>query len=391
MIVLAAILGVFAALLVMPMLALLVQVFMALRAYRPRILPSRRPRVGILIPAHDEATAIAETLGSILPQCIVGDRVLVVADNCFDETADIARGLGVEVVERDDPDHRGKGYALDFGMQHLQDDPPEVVIMVDADCQVHPGTIERLARACAETSRPVQALYLMRSAPRAKSQMRIAEFAWVMRNHIRPLGNHRLGLPCQLMGTGMAFPWSAIRKVALASGHIVEDMKLGVDLALAGYPAIFFPDALVTSHFPENKIAEGAQRVRWEHGHLSVILHEVPRMLVRALRERNLALLGLAMDLMVPPLSLLALFVSVVFLASLMLFLSGEVIWPLYLSLLTSSLLAVAVALAWFGWGRTIVPLRQLFAIPFYMMSKIPLYLRFLTARQKTWIKTRRN
>src|SRR5260370_9503301 len=120
----------------------------------------------------------------------------------------------------------------------------------------------------------------------------------------------RLGLRCQLRGTGMVFRWSAIRKVALSSGHIVEDMRLGVDLALAGYPAIFCPDALVTSHFPENKLAEGAQRVRWEHGHLSVIQHEVPRMLVRALRERNLAVLGLAMDLLLPPLHLLSLFVS---------------------------------------------------------------------------------
>src|SRR5258706_7131866 len=143
MIALAAILGVFAALLMMPVMVLLVQVLMALPAYRPRTLPSQRPRVGILIPAHDEATVIAETLGSILPQCIVGDRVLVVADNCSDETAAIARRLGVEVVERDDPDHRGKGYALDFGMQQLQDDPPAVVIMVDAHCHGHPGAIQR--------------------------------------------------------------------------------------------------------------------------------------------------------------------------------------------------------------------------------------------------------
>ena len=391
MIALAAILGVFATLLMMPVMVLLIQVLMALPTYRPRILPCSRPRVGILIPAHDEAAVIAETLGSILPQCTEGDRVLVVADNCFDETAAIARKLHVEVVERDDPDHRGKGYALDFGMQQLHDDPPDVVIMVDADCQVHPGTIERLARACVETSRPIQALYLMRSAPCAKSKMHISEFAWVMRNHIRPLGNHRLGLPCQLMGAGMAFPWSAINKVTLASGHIAEDMKLGVDLALADYPAIFLPDALVTSHFPEKKMAEGEQRVRWEHGHLSVILDEVPQMLLRALQERNLAVLGLAIDLMVPPLSLLALFVSVVLFASLMLFLSASIIWPLYLSLLSSGVFAMAVAMAWVGWGRTIVPFRQLLAIPFYMISRVPLYLRFMTDRQKAWIKTRRN
>ncbi len=357
----------------------------------PEAFQRARPRIAVLMPAHNEVAVIAETLASILSQLVERDRLLVVADNCSDETANIARGLGAEVVERADPLHRGKGYALDFGVRRLRDDPPEVVIVIDADCQVHPGAIDRLARACAETSRPVQALYLMRSPDDAGVKTRIAEFAWIVRNQVRPLGNHRLGLPCQLMGTGMAFPWAAISNVALASGHIVEDMKFGIDLALAGYPSVFCPDARVTSYFPADKGAEGTQRMRWEHGHLSVILHEFPRLIAGSIRKRNIGLLGLAVDLMVAPLSLLALIIVILLSLNMMLFLSEDIVWPLNLSLITFALFTIAIFIAWYGWGRKVISFLSLLMIPYYALSKIPLYLRFLTKRQSAWVKTGRD
>jgi cellulose synthase/poly-beta-1,6-N-acetylglucosamine synthase-like glycosyltransferase len=389
---LSALLGTLVALMLVPVTVLLVQVLMALTAYRPRPLPqSRRPPLGILIPAHDEAVVIASTLGSIFPQLAEGDRVLVVADNCTDETAAIARKLGAEVVERADREYCGKGYALDFGVHQMRDDPPEMVIIIDADCQVQPGAIDRLACTCVETSRPVQALYLMHSPEGAGLKTRITEFAWVVKNQVRPLGYHRLGLPCQLMGTGMAFPWSAIANSTLASGHIVEDMKFGIDLALAGYPAVFCPDAKVTSYFPSDKTAEGTQRTRWEHGHLSMILHEFPRLLACAFWERNVRLLGLAMDLVVPPLSLLALMVTAMCSLNLLFFLFEDITWPLNLSLITLGLFASVIAIAWYGWGRKVISFLSMLTIPFYMLSKIPLYLRFLTKRQKSWVKTERD
>lgn len=392
MTVLSVVLGMLAALILVPVIVLLVQVLVALPTYRPKLLlQGGRPTVGILIPAHDEAAVIAETLAAILPQLVEGDRLLVVADNCSDETAAIASRLGVEVIERSDIERRGKSYALDFGVHHLRADPPEVVIIIDADCHVCPGVIDRLARVCNEKARPVQALYLMHSPEGAGLRTQIAEFAMLVKNQVRLLGCHRLGLPCQLVGTGMAFPWSVISNAVLASGHIVEDMKFGIDLALAGHPAVFCPDARVTSYFPSDKSAEATQRTRWEHGHLSMILHEFPRLLAGACRERNARLLGFAVDLVVPPLALLALIVTAIFSLNLILFLLGSVAWPLNLSLITCGLFCVAIAVAWYGWGRKVISLLSMLAIPFYILSKIPLYLRFMTKRQKSWVKTRRD
>src|SRR6202522_3619039 len=266
----------------------------------------RRP-LAILIPAHNEASTIAGALRSLTPQLAASDRLIVVADNCSDETASVGAAEGAEVIIRTDQTRRGKGYALDFGIRHLERNSPAIVIIVDADCRVGAGSIDRLARECARTQRPVQALYLMHSPKGANLKTRIAEFAWVVKNQVRSGGLHRVGLPCQLMGTGMAFTWPCISGATLATGHIVEDLKLGVDLARAGTPALFCPDALVTSDFPESSEGIQTQRRRWEHGHLALILSEAPRLFLNSLATLNVDLMALALDLSVPPLALLAL------------------------------------------------------------------------------------
>ena len=93
----------------------------------------QRPAIGILMPAHDEAPVIASTLTAISPELRASDRLLVVADNCSDDTAAVAARHGAEVIERTDASRRGKGYALDFGVRHLAARPPDVVLVIDAD------------------------------------------------------------------------------------------------------------------------------------------------------------------------------------------------------------------------------------------------------------------
>ncbi|MCX7595233.1 MAG: glycosyltransferase family 2 protein, partial [Fischerella sp.] len=119
-----------------------------------------QPRIDVLVPAHNEAAGITATLQSLLPQLSEQDRPIVIADNCQDETAAVAQKAGAIAISRHDPQHCGKGYALDYGLQHIATDPPEVVVMVDADCIVHPGAIARIACLAKATTRPVQACLL---------------------------------------------------------------------------------------------------------------------------------------------------------------------------------------------------------------------------------------
>jgi len=387
------ILGLAALVLLIPVAVLFLEVALAGSARKDQVaLPAApRMRLAVLMPAHDEAVLIAATVNAVRPQLQATDRLIVIADNCSDETALLARSAGAEVLERTDPLRRGKGYALDFGIRHLEADPPELLIVLDADCQLGESALERLAACSARTGRPAQALYVMHAAPNAGRMQKIAAFAWVVKNEVRAGGLHALGLPCQLMGTGMAFPWSTIHGAELASGHIVEDLKLGLDLARAGQPPQFCPEALVTSTFPES--AEGArtQRARWEHGHLSVILSETPRLLWSALRQGDLNLLALALDLSVPPLALLALLIALGWIPSGLLYLLSGAQFPLSTIVLASILFVIAVLLSWLRFGRQILSAQDLALAALYPLWKIPLYLRFLVARQISWVRSKRD
>ncbi|NYE62149.1 cellulose synthase/poly-beta-1,6-N-acetylglucosamine synthase-like glycosyltransferase [Duganella sp. 1224] len=377
--------------LLIPVLVLFTQSMLALLPARPAAAPTgRRPRSAILIPAHNEAGGIAATLATVLPQLQDGDRVLVIADNCSDQTAAIARAAGAEVCERQHLTERGKGYALDFGMRQLRADPPEVVMIVDADCLLGAGAIDRLARQTLARGRPQQALYLMHAPAGSGVLKKVAEFAWVVKNQVRPLGFLRLGLPCQLMGTGMAFPWALISAAPLANGHIVEDMKLGMDLARAGHAPQFCPEVCVTSSFPTSNSGTDSQRTRWEHGHLSMI-GAVPRLLLGAVGHADRGMLGLALDLCVPPLALLCLLMLAATALTLLFALLSGAVLPLALAALGLLLTGAAVLAAWWRHGRHLLRARDLATALLYMLRKIPLYLRFVINRQVEWVRSKRD
>ena len=383
-------------LLAVPVSILLLQLVASALSRREVDLPvttgQRTPAFTVLMPAHDEAAGIEAPIRAVLSQCQAGDRLLVVADNCSDATAAVARAAGATVIERHDLTRRGKGYALDFGVRWLErNGAPSVVVIVDADCIVAPLALERLAGVCLASGRPVQALYLMHAPKGARLGLRIAEFAWLVKNKLRPLGSAVLGWPCQLMGTGMAFPWAAIRHADLASGHLVEDMQLGLDLASAGTPPLFCSQAVVTSTFPVAREAVDSQRARWEHGHLSIIVEVVPRLLWRALTRRNPALLGMVLDVAVPPLaSLILSLVGLAVLDAVWWWVSGRA-YPMGVTFAMLSLMTVGVLFAWWREGRGIIDIPELLGLPLYALAKIPVYIRVFTKRQVEWVRTKRD
>jgi cellulose synthase/poly-beta-1,6-N-acetylglucosamine synthase-like glycosyltransferase len=347
--------------------------------------PSRRPRITVLIPAHNEAAGIGATLDSVKSQLESGDQMLVVADNCEDDTAAVARAHGAQVAERHDEARRGKSYALQFGVRALAAMPPDVVIVVDADCLLEAGALTWLGATCHEQQRPVQAAYLMHAQVGAHAGKKVAQFAWAVKNLLRPLGWRRLGMGCQLTGSGMAFPWSLLRDAPLANGHIAEDLQLGLDFASAGAAPVFCADAVITSVFAENALGEYAQRTRWEHGHLALILSHGKPLLGRAMLRRDRQLAALAVDLCVPPLSLLMMLAACAAVIGLLAWvLTGAQAW--LMGGVPFVILAWAVVVAWLKVGRQVLPLRQAGHVLAYALAKIPLYVRFLVRRQLTWV-----
>lgn len=361
------------------------------------------PSVAVLIPAHNESFHLIPTLDSLKPLQSDTFRILVVADNCTDDTAEQARAHQVDVIERLDTRQRGKGYALDFGLAALRrKGPPQVVIVMDADCIPEPGAISRLARHAELLGRPVQALYLMDHPPDGLNGQ-IAQFAWRVKNWTRPRGLRRMGIGCQLTGTGMAFPWACIEKVSFATGHLVEDMQLGLALTEAGHAPVFDEHARVYSQFAPTAQAQDSQRTRWEHGHLSLILNTGLPIALRGLKNGQRQLLALGLDVCIPPLALLVLAVSGLALASSVIipfigpstFVHGEAPAIHYALLLINwawlALLTLSVVMAWRSVGREVLQPKALISIPVYVLRKVPLYLRYLVKKQSEWVRSSRD
>jgi cellulose synthase/poly-beta-1,6-N-acetylglucosamine synthase-like glycosyltransferase len=349
-----------------------------------------RPRCAVLIPAHNEAAGIAATIASLRTQLSDGDRLVVIADNCSDATAEIARREGAEAIERTDLQRRGKGFALEFGLKHLENSPPEIVVLIDADTRAHRDALAWLVGDAQRRQAPVQGVFT--DAPRSGGpREQWSAFALTFKNLVRPLGLHRLGLPCLLCGSGMAFPWPVIRKAELGTGNIVEDMKLGIDLARAGHPPRFCVEARFESDEAPNLLSAAKRRTRWEHGHVITILTQAPRLMLTGALTLRPRLAALALELAVPPMSLLVLVQAVVVAICLISWQLGGSVLPLLIMTGGLFLAAVTILTAWLFFGRRLISPKFLCLLPFYVLWKVPIYLKLMVAPQRSWVRTERN
>ena len=346
-------------------------------------------RIAVVVPAHNEGAHVAPTIQDALSGLSGKGRLIVVADNCTDDTAVISERLGAEVIVRHDAERRGKGYALQFAIDHLRSAPPDCVVFFDADCRIKSGTIERLAHAAAAHGRPAQALNIMEAPHDAPPRLSVAAFAWLIINKIRMTGLDRLADVTRFTGTGMAAPWRVVSAMNFATGVVNEDLLLSFKVSEAGAAPFFVPDALVTSHFPSTDQASVTQRARWEHGSLDLLARRAAPALARGLLTADARLVMLALDAMIPPLLIFAgMLAGAVFLTAVLWPLVGA--GPLLAALVAAALFAVSVIAGWLSCGRRVLPVSQLGAIIPFMLEKFRIYGTRGRASSKTWTRTKR-
>lgn len=343
----------------------------------------------VLMPAHDEACGIAAAVAAVLAQLSEGDELVVVADNCTDDTAAIACASGATVVERADPMRRGKGHALEFGRAFIERQRFArrfaTVLVIDADCLPLPGAIAALANAAQRRDAVVQGAYLMTAPPDAEPVVRISCLAFLIKNLVRQLALDRLAGAALLQGSGMAFPRTTFARMRWSAASLVEDLDMGVGLLLSGERVVFEGSAGFVSAASSARGTAG-QRRRWEHGMVQSARRFVPRLLAAGVSGRP-RLAMVALDLLVPPTVLLIVMLGAVTLLSLAV--AGPA-GPTLLLLGSGLALALALAAAWWRHGRKALPAASLGRIPGYVLWKLPLLAQFVTRRERDWIRTER-
>jgi cellulose synthase/poly-beta-1,6-N-acetylglucosamine synthase-like glycosyltransferase len=358
-----------------------------------RVQAASQTRFAVLVPAHDEELLITRTLHNLLALDYPRDqyRVHVIADNCTDDTAALARAAGAVVHERTDPAQRGKGYALRWLFRQLLADPQsgDAFVVVDADSVVNPGFLRALDGHLARGAVAIQGYDTVLNVG-ASWGTALRYVAFALLHYLRPLGRRAFGGSAGLKGNGMAFRRDLLARGDWDALSITEDLQFHLDLLLAGHVVTWAPDAVVWAEMPSSMKAAYAQNVRWETGRLFLLRHYVARLLAAAVRRRSLVLFDAALENLVPPFSIMA--------AGAALCLVGALIWghPLALAL-AGFVVAGQVIYTLVGLLLVRAPARIYLALvyaPFYVGWKLLLWLNLALhkrGRPTEWVRTARS
>jgi hypothetical protein len=352
-------------------------------------------RLGVLIPAHDESAMISRSVTSVLAQDYPAELldVCVVADNCSDDTADRAAAAGARALVRTDDDRRGKGWALRWGIEHLLalDDPPDAIIVIDADAIVGSGFLTALEARLRAGATVVQADDVVQAVS-GSHRSELESIVIGMRNTVRLTGREVLGIPAVLCGNGMLFAANVLRHHAWGSSSIVEDAEYGIRLRLAGIRPVFCREAVVLAEATASDSGAYTQALRWDGGRVLLAREWLGPVLSALLRGR-LDLIDVAVDLMSPSLVLLCFGVAAGDAATLAGFALGWL--GLYATLpwvaataTVGAYLALAPALTASGAGAHLSILRQ---APRFTLLKLRTYAGLLAGRGGGgWVRTER-
>lgn len=352
---------------------------------------SHSVRFDVIVPAHNEAAVIERVIKSLSrvdwpPQLV---RIIVVADNCDDSTANLARKAGVLVLERNDRILRGKGYVLQHAFDFSRESGfADAVIVVDADSEVSPNLLEAFAARIESGASAIQAYYGVLN-PEESWRTRLITIAHGSFHSVRSRARERLKLSCGLRGNGWCVTHSMLETVPYNAFSMTEDLEYGIDLGMAGYRVHYAGEACANAEMASSEKVARQQRQRWEAGRFHLIRSRTLPLLFAAAQRRSLLHLDLALDLMVLPLSYIV--INIVFLLGAVVAASLFGPLPLLSLWLATSCAAFILVYVLRGWqlsGRGARGLVDLIGAPLFVIWKL-----FLMVRRhdhRVWVPTRR-
>jgi 1,2-diacylglycerol 3-beta-glucosyltransferase len=347
----------------------------------------------VIVPAHNEAGGIQRTISNLQQLDWPADRfrVLVIADNCTDDTARIAREAGATVIERQDPINRGKGHAIAHIFRWSRaDQKADAVVVVDADSQASANLLESFAARIESGSRALQAHYGVLN-PSASWRTRLMAIALGSIHKLRSRARERMALSCGIRGNGWCVTHSLLDEVPYQAYSLTEDVEFGVDLGLAGHRVAYCDEAHVNGEMVTTESAARSQRQRWESGRFKLIRTRVLILLHHAVTVPSRVCLDLALDLLILPLSYIVLSVAALLAVAIALLLVARSQFNLILlgiGIFNCAAVAAYVCRGWVLSGVGIQGFWDLLRVPGFILWKV--WLLIAGPKTSAWIRTKR-
>ncbi|MDJ0840018.1 MAG: glycosyltransferase family 2 protein [Acidobacteriota bacterium] len=262
-------------------------------------------RIVVVIPAHNESLLIQDTVTGVLAQDYPKDKyaVMVIADNCSDNTAQLARDAGARVHSRHD--NPGKGQALAEAFDILMAEDWDAVLVMDADTRLDPEVLQVVSNRLNHGAEALQLHYGVLNPAESRRTM-VMEMALASFNGLRPRGKCALGMSAGIFGNGFCLSRKTLARVPYHAGSIVEDLEYHLELVAAGVRVDFIDEVRVVAQMPATAADSESQRVRWERGRLAMIRTLGPKLLADTLRGKKGSPTAL-IDVCMPPVSVVCL------------------------------------------------------------------------------------
>lgn len=347
----------------------------------------------IVVPSHNEQDnieATIESLGAVdYPESM--RKIIVVADNCIDQTAEVARRSGAIVWERVDDLDKGKGYALHFAFDKiLQDGNYGAVVVVDADTVVSKNLLRSFDARLTNGEHAIQAEYGVRNV-HSSWRTKLMAIALGMFHRTRFLARERLGVSVGLRGNGMCFSTELLVKQPHTAFSVVEDVEYGIKIGLAGIRVAFAQDAKVLGEMVSSAKDSVSQRQRWEGGRLLLVKKYLPSLLKSAIKNQSALHWDLSLDIIVPPLSYIVVLTTIgVLLEATLVFIFNEIHISLYLWSAAIMGLVLYILRGVQHSGLGLYGIVVLMYAPFYVMWKILIARPFGAKGTTAWVRTKR-
>jgi len=376
-------------LLLLALLALFVPIRKQLRTKQIR-------EFAFVVPAHNEEITIEKTIRSLLDVDYPREQfdVIVIADNCSDETAAIARKSGAIVLERFNKIHRGKGFALQWAFGNIMESPASytAVVVIDADSTVSKNFLRVMNWYVEQGFGAIQSADLVASNPQSWSS-EVSRVSLALYNYAKPLGRKAMKCVSGLRGNGMCFTVDTLRKVPWQAHSITEDTEYGIALLLNGIDTVLAPEATVLATMPAKPKNAESQRTRWEGGRISLIKKYTPLILRAILKDFSWKKVDMLIELLTPAFVNMVGFILLVMGIKYGMFVAGvsdalEFIM-LWWVLCAFSILYISAGLCAVKADLTLV--KAIIYFPRYLLWKMQLYSKFIISGiSKEWVRTTR-
>ena len=257
----------------------------------------------LIVCAHNEAKVIGQLVENLHLLKYSKDLydIFVVADNCEDNTAQVARQAGALVQERFSDEGRGKGFALEWMFKRLfaMEKKYDAVCIFDADNLVHPNFLREMNSRLCNGEQVIQG-YLDTKNPEDSWISSMFAISFWITNHVWHLAKYNIGLSCVLGGTGMCIATDVLKRHGWGATCLTEDMEFTMKALMEGIPTTWAHDAVIYDEKPLTFKASWNQRKRWAQGNFDVANRYIPKMLWKGIKEHNVLLLDGVIDMFQP-------------------------------------------------------------------------------------------